>query len=215
MVGSYISQVLKQRIQTGAHKTTWDALIYSIQRDGIFGLFSKGKLASQIARDVPYSIVVLISYELLQNAVKIFLLQHVDENHTKLKVINNELHSSYNRTSIVDNRFYYGHILHYPRKVLLVVCRNRRLRDALCGSIAGGFGSLFTNPMDVVKTRLMTDTQYQSVITAVYHIYRKEGLATFFRGSMPRLLHKIPANALFFLCYESLRSLLGVPMTKS
>ena len=39
---------------------------------------------------------------------------------------------------------------------------------------------------------------------------RAEGPRAFFKGVTPRLLHKIPANGLFFLWYEVFRTLLGV-----
>lgn len=102
------------------------------------------------------------------------------------------------------------------------------LLNALCGSLAGGFGSLVTNPMDVVsaflflplpwsyawiaqvKTRMMTSRRYPSVAAAARAIYRDEGPAAFMIGVVPRLMHKVPANGLFFLFYEWFRLLLGV-----
>ena len=62
-------EVLKQRIQTGRHQSAWEAVVYSWKNDGPLGLFDKGKLSSQIVRDVPYAIVTLVSYEILQNLV--------------------------------------------------------------------------------------------------------------------------------------------------
>ena len=43
--------------------------MYSWRTEGPLGLFDKGKLTSQIFRDVPYAIVTLVSYEILQTAV--------------------------------------------------------------------------------------------------------------------------------------------------
>ena len=86
-------------------------------------------------------------------------------------------------------------------------------QDALCGSIAGGVSTFLTTPMDVVKTRLMSggsQYQYTSVNNAVARIITEEGFAAFFRGTSSRLLHKIPANALFYLFYEVFRTMLGV-----
>ena len=54
--------------------------------------------------------------------------------------------------------------------------------------------------MDVIKTRLMTDTAVTigikptTVIGAAKQIYTEEGALTFFSGSTPRLMHKIPVS---------------------
>lgn len=84
------------------------------------------------------------------------------------------------------------------------------IKNAICGALAGGIGSFLTTPMDVVKTRMMTSTEYKSVLDAILRISREEGLLAFFSGTTPRLMHKIPANGLFFLSYEVLKTALGV-----
>eukprot|EP00620_Florenciella_sp_RCC1587_P022714 CAMPEP_0182558904 /NCGR_PEP_ID=MMETSP1324-20130603/2227_1 /TAXON_ID=236786 /ORGANISM="Florenciella sp., Strain RCC1587" /LENGTH=42 /DNA_ID= /DNA_START= /DNA_END= /DNA_ORIENTATION= len=38
----------------------------------------------------------------------------------------------------------------------------------------------------------------------------EEGLGAFMKGVVPRLLHKMPANSIFFLTYEAFRKLLNV-----
>jgi len=85
--------------------------------------------------------------------------------------------------------------------------------DLLVGGLAGGLGSFVTNPMDVIKTRLQTDAlsnRYGGSIITCAELTLKEGKTAFLRGSVPRLLHKVPANAFFFLFYEFFRSLLKV-----
>lgn len=85
------------------------------------------------------------------------------------------------------------------------------LQDSLIGAVAGGVGTFLSNPMDVVKTRVMTQPHlYTGVLDAALKTYRGEGASAFFKGSVPRLLHKIPANAIFFAAYELFRALLGV-----
>lgn len=214
-------EVIKQRVQTGAHVSTWEAVTHSFQKEGVFGLFGKGKLMSQIVRDVPYAIVCLLTYEILQTAVKQLLTSYEakksemidDKSHSKAapRNVKNVTPSSILDSfmqSLIDARQFADSSLYH-------LLSNRRLRDAVCGSVAGGLGSLLTTPMDVIKTRLMTDTKYGSVWIAITVIAKQEGLGTFFRGALPRLMHKVPANALFFLFYEAFRSLLGVSMTKS
>ena len=83
--------------------------------------------------------------------------------------------------------------------------------DSMMGAFAGGVGSLISNPMDVVKTRVMTQPGlYPTVWSAVSKLWAEEGAAAFFKGTAPRLLHKVPANAIFFATYEIFRGLLRV-----
>lgn len=83
--------------------------------------------------------------------------------------------------------------------------------DSMMGAFAGGVGSLISNPMDVIKTRVMTQPGlYPTVWSAVTKLWAEEGAAAFFKGTAPRLLHKVPANAIFFATYEIFRGLLRV-----
>jgi len=86
--------------------------------------------------------------------------------------------------------------------------------DMMIGAIAGGIGSFLTNPMDVVKTRMQMDTYgsiYQgNVWMCIQQTYTQEGSRAFLKGSIPRLLHKVPANGAFFLFYEWFRHVLCV-----
>lgn len=84
-------------------------------------------------------------------------------------------------------------------------------RNMVAGAVAGGIGSFLTNPMDVVKTRLQTDVGvYSGVIDCATSTYAKEGASAFLKGVSPRLMHKVPANAFFFVSFELFRRLLNV-----
>jgi len=80
------------------------------------------------------------------------------------------------------------------------------------GGFAGGVGTWLTNPMDVVKTRVMviTPEHYTGLSSIVRNIVKNEGYLAFFKGSCPRLLHRVPANAVFFVVYEFVRTLLRI-----
>ena len=83
----------------------------------------------------------------------------------------------------------------------------------VAGALAGGLASFLTNPMDVIKTtcRLQTDPAlYYGVLDCARQTLQGEGGRAFLKGSMSRLLHKIPANGLFFLFYETFRGVLKV-----
>jgi len=89
----------------------------------------------------------------------------------------------------------------------------RPWKDMVAGGLAGGIGSFLTNPMDVIKTRIQTDSNgiYNGEVwRCTQATYAEGGPATFLRGSIPRLMHKIPANGFFFLFYELFRRILDV-----
>lgn len=185
-------EVIKQRIQMNQYDSTWECIRASWRTEGAFGLFDKGKLTSQILRDVPYAVVTLMTYELLQT----LFIKYSDE------LSRRQLQE---QTSADDNS------MSRTRSFSAFLLQFCKLKDALCGALAGGLGTLATTPMDVVKTRMMTGTQYSSVMDATFRIFKEEGILTFLVGTTPRLLHKIPANGLFFLCYEAFKTVLGVP----
>ncbi|KAL3822452.1 hypothetical protein ACHAXA_006880 [Cyclostephanos tholiformis] len=93
---------------------------------------------------------------------------------------------------------------------------NRWIRDMAAGAMAGGIGSYLTNPFDVVKTRLQTTVTGSSggyggsIMNCAAAIYDEGGPSAFLRGSVPRLMHKIPANGLFFVFYEFFKRVLNV-----
>jgi solute carrier family 25 (mitochondrial S-adenosylmethionine transporter), member 26 len=82
--------------------------------------------------------------------------------------------------------------------------------DAFAGAIAGGIGSYVTNPMDVIKTRLQMSSGSGSVAACFVDTWNEGGPSAFLRGSVPRLLHKVPANGFFFLFYEFFKTVLNV-----
>jgi len=89
-------------------------------------------------------------------------------------------------------------------------------QDMISGAIAGGVSTFLTTPMDVLKTRLMAGRQsYGSVNNALAALLKEEGMVALFSGWQSRLLHKIPANGLFFVAYEFFRFVLGAVETRS
>ncbi|KAL7581228.1 hypothetical protein ACA910_006007 [Epithemia clementina (nom. ined.)] len=86
--------------------------------------------------------------------------------------------------------------------------------DFMIGGFAGGVGSWVTNPMDVLKTRLQTDSANVyggSILQCAGMVWKEGGAPAFLRGSVPRLMHKVPANCFFFLFYEMFRRVLNAP----
>lgn len=205
-------EVLKHRMQMERHSTLFEAISFSIKEEGIFGMFNSGKLAIQIIRDVPYAVITAVCYELLQGALN----NHFDIIHNNNNINNNN--NTHNRKDIINkvsNKVSKQQSVCHIDTTTTVspITRRRTAQDALCGSIAGAISITLTTPMDVIKTRLMSgghQYDYTSVSDAITRIVKEEGMSAFTLGMSSRLLHKIPANGLFYVCYELFRSLLGV-----
>ncbi|KAJ3336605.1 hypothetical protein HDU93_002528 [Gonapodya sp. JEL0774] len=81
----------------------------------------------------------------------------------------------------------------------------------LASSGAGAITQVFTNPVWVVKTRMVTqkvtDTKrYLSMWDAVSRMYRGEGLRAFYKGMVPALVG-VSHGAIQFTIYEELKNL--------
>ena len=77
---------------------------------------------------------------------------------------------------------------------------------SVAGAIAGGFTGIVTTPLDVLKTRLMTQGsagRYSSLIDATLTIAREEGLGAFMRGWQPRLIWISMGGFVFFPVLEA------------
>ena len=83
--------------------------------------------------------------------------------------------------------------------------------NALLGSIAGGCAAAVTTPLDVVKTRLMTQTgraaseRYAGWSDAMRRIYAEEGLHALFSGIRPRVAWISLGGAVFIGSFEELK----------
>ncbi|KAI5654356.1 hypothetical protein M9H77_31543 [Catharanthus roseus] len=90
------------------------------------------------------------------------------------------------------------------------------LQSVCCGALAGAISASLTTPLDVVKTRLMTQAHSDSVnkVAAVMHsgisatvkqILKEEGWVGFTRGMWPRVLHSACFSALGYFAFETAR----------
>ena len=78
----------------------------------------------------------------------------------------------------------------------------------LASFIAGTMATALTQPVDVVKTRLMKATGQIGVGSVVREIARGEGLAGFYRGFVPAWVRLSPQTIITWLILERLRKLL-------
>lgn len=86
---------------------------------------------------------------------------------------------------------------------------NRALTPAenlAIGALVGTVTAAVTNPLDVIKTRLMTSSgdEYRNAVHAMWHVLRHEPMALT-RGMVPRVVYIAPSSAIFFLVYTTLQ----------
>eukprot|EP00092_Neocalanus_flemingeri_P070470 GFUD01086509.1.p1 GENE.GFUD01086509.1~~GFUD01086509.1.p1 ORF type:complete len:296 (+),score=91.06 GFUD01086509.1:154-1041(+) len=89
----------------------------------------------------------------------------------------------------------------------------------LSSLVAGFSAALASNPVDVVRTRLMVQrrcarlagggktTVYSSAIHCGLHTVRTEGFSALFKGFVPSFARMGPWNVIFFVVYEKLKRL--------
>ncbi|KAF7815884.1 protein MITOFERRINLIKE 1, chloroplastic [Senna tora] len=90
------------------------------------------------------------------------------------------------------------------------------IQSVVCGALAGAISASLTTPLDVVKTRLMTQVHgeatnkvaaamYGGVSDTVKRILKEEGWVGFTRGMGPRVLHSACFSALGYFAFETAR----------
>lgn len=84
----------------------------------------------------------------------------------------------------------------------------------LASLMAGTTATTLTQPLDVVKTRLMNETtgHYKGALDVTRSILRDYGLVGFFRGYVPAFIRLTPHTVLTFVFLEELRKHLGKPV---
>lgn len=88
-----------------------------------------------------------------------------------------------------------------------------------CASFFAGFCTAATsNPIDVVRTRIMNETvaagqraRYTNPISSVVMIVRAEGMAGLYKGFVPSYIRLGSATVMFLMLYEQLRRLCNLP----
>ena len=87
--------------------------------------------------------------------------------------------------------------------------------NMVLGSIAGGCAAAVTTPLDVAKTRLMTQTltakaeRYTGIRHALQHVYAEGGVAGLFAGIKPRVLWISVGGAIFIGSFEEYKRLMS------
>jgi len=84
------------------------------------------------------------------------------------------------------------------------------LESMIVGAISGSLSAALTNPLDVIKTRIITnkDTLFSfgNILSTASTIVKNEGLGTLLTsGLVPRTLYFAPSAAIFYVTYEASR----------
>ncbi|CAI4061151.1 Mrx20p SKDI_06G1160 [Saccharomyces kudriavzevii IFO 1802] len=90
--------------------------------------------------------------------------------------------------------------------------RNDNTSFAITGLATSFTLVAMTQPIDVVKTRMMSQnakTEYKNTLNCMYRIFVQEGMATFWRGSIFRFMKVGISGGLTFAVYEQVSLLLG------
>jgi solute carrier family 25 S-adenosylmethionine transporter 26 len=85
------------------------------------------------------------------------------------------------------------------------------LNYSICGAQAGGIAAFITTPIDVVKTRIMTNHKFdiKKMIPTFKNIYVEEGLLKLFSGVHVRVLYISIGGMIFFGGNEFFKKLLN------
>ncbi|GAB0491589.1 hypothetical protein MMPV_002843 [Pyropia vietnamensis] len=181
-------ELIKQKVQAG-----WPGGALGVARrmwaQGGVGAFYQG-YSSQVARDVPFRVIQLVTYEELR---RLYLAAKVSRAPpSKAAAV---LSAS---TSAVDAAKAAG-----SAKVAIT-----GVEGMLLGAVAGSFTAAVTTPLDVVKTRMMTAEA--GVLTGgvpgvVRQVLREEGVRGLARGLGPRVIYIGPSCAIFFAVFEGVK----------
>ena len=80
-----------------------------------------------------------------------------------------------------------------------------------CGAIAGGISAFLTNPLDVIKTRIMTSGEkkydFKKFIPTFKNICENEGTSKLFSGVHVRVLYISVGGMIFFGTNEFLKNI--------
>ena len=101
----------------------------------------------------------------------------------------------------------------------LALSGGRQLNSAetsAVGALAGVVTAVVTTPLDVIKTRLMTQGAqgaYKGVFDCAGRILREEGGRAFFKGVQPRVMWIGIGGSVFFTCLEQAKTAFGVGKT--
>ncbi|GMH77656.1 hypothetical protein TL16_g07486 [Triparma laevis f. inornata] len=145
-------------------------------------------------RDVPYTMLELGLYDNFK--------VRFNESKTKMLTTNN----SNKDPSISSQSLYLKYKTEKSPSSNPSTIELTQFDEILCAAVTGGLTGYFTNPADVVKTKLMTDT---SLYTGFFDAGRKQissqGMSSLFNGGVARVAWLMPFTAIYLPVYEEIK----------
>lgn len=142
-----------------------------IREEGVTALW-KGHLPGQ-ALSILYGTAQFSSFEFLTKLT--YKLFHGIEDKAEKK----SMHDVKHHTGL-------GHPEHHPKTYTkLHEPEDQILEHLICGSAAGCFGTIVSFPLDVVRTRLISQGKpkvYRTMWEAIFKIYKLEGVRGYYKG---------------------------------
>ena len=80
------------------------------------------------------------------------------------------------------------------------------LSPGTSGALAGTVTAVLTNPLDVVKTRIITrgsEKGHERISCVIKTVWAESGIRGFWRGVLPRVLHIAPNSALYMWIFDT------------
>ncbi|KAL7753637.1 hypothetical protein RI367_000568 [Sorochytrium milnesiophthora] len=84
------------------------------------------------------------------------------------------------------------------------------------GTISGSVGATAVYPISLVRTRLQAQgtpglpERYTGALDVIRKTYARESVRGFYKGLVPTLIKVIPAASISYVCYEGMKSVVGI-----
>ncbi|CCE63625.1 hypothetical protein TPHA_0F01410 [Tetrapisispora phaffii CBS 4417] len=119
------------------------------------------------------------------------------------------LYNVYHKNNIQDAGFYRGKEENSTVENIIHDQKMSPIMYLSAGAISGLITSVVTNPIWVLKTRIMSTSKYAegsyvSIIHGFKTLLEKEGLKSFWRGTLPAVLG-VSQGAIYFMVYDTLK----------
>ncbi|KAK1443752.1 hypothetical protein BgAZ_206280 [Babesia gibsoni] len=213
------ADVVKQRLQLGTYRSSLYCFQHIIRNEGIQALY----------RSLSVTLFMNVPYHALLVTVNEFLIKMYPRKKNSNSIYTYFLYAA--EQSLLEVNVCVIHALH--EKMLSVPCYFEAVETTiichvhvvpLCLShlitfsgIGGAIAGALTNPIDVIKTRLQTQgyqmtgpnsykPQYRNPMEAVRLVYRDHGFRGFWRGTITRVGLCVPAAAICWGTYASLKN---------
>lgn len=224
-------EMVKMGRQSGLYDSSFRAARGIIKRSG-YGGFYQG-LPGHLLRDVPFRAIQLPVYDLIKSAWLEHKNEKAKEEHIRRqekrrKERELEMAVKAKRTSLGRSFAKLKTKARQSRKLdkeeaadlLMEAFRADEalnpLDSMIVGTLASTVASIFTTPLDLLRTRLMTSTSLGSDVglratgkelaKIANDILVNEGPAEFFRGTFLRVAYMGPCCGIFFFAYEQAKA---------